>query len=525
MELNQGFKHRPPQPTYNPVKGIHWLVKNWPEIEQYLMLGTVYELGTPEIENRHDSKQLEWVEENDPFIIKPPLGEASGSGSQDRLQTLQNKGKGIEEQPQTPNKQKKEKPLPQKKKVQISPDSDLSSSSSSSSSSNDESGPKSDKSKDADSEESGTETDRSVREITPQQKEWEKVTGIKQPASKIKEETIKKATRLAKIKEPEAFDSKGEKWKDTITFTKYMEQLVRWLKWQGLDVEKEEALARASFQFTSMATRWLKDYSEKTKPKKRNIHGFMVFLRKKIIPSTAIEELWKRYEGCHQAQIGQDSSINTFAQHLQDYQLRFRDNKGKALISHYTLQMKFVNGLSSLIKQQVTLAINWDISFEQIVNKAEQVQATMKQTHKPLQILNQNRKPNKKYSAGKLIEFIKSNYKFPCEKKKIVAPAAEAKGGRGGLNSNFPSARKRKDYMAHVLSFVEREKLKQEGKYYHCRQTGHMVSQCPQKKPMISGYQKINQQNRNRNLKVKTAALNMETQSALMQVMKGPTQR
>jgi len=32
-----------------------------------------------------------------------------------------------------------------------------------------------------------------------------------------------------------------------------MEQLVRWLKWQGLDVEKEEALERASFQFTGMA--------------------------------------------------------------------------------------------------------------------------------------------------------------------------------------------------------------------------------------------------------------------------------
>jgi len=66
-----------------------------------------------------------------------------------------------------------------------------------------------------------------------------------------------------------------------------MEQLVRWLKWQGLNVEKEEALESASFQFTGMAARWLKDYSEKTKARKRNIHGFMVFLRKKNIPSTA----------------------------------------------------------------------------------------------------------------------------------------------------------------------------------------------------------------------------------------------
>jgi len=57
MQLNAGFKVRPPQPTYNPVKGILWLVKNWPEIQQYLMLGTLYELGTPEIENPHDKNQ------------------------------------------------------------------------------------------------------------------------------------------------------------------------------------------------------------------------------------------------------------------------------------------------------------------------------------------------------------------------------------------------------------------------------------------------------------------------------------
>jgi len=158
-----------------------------------------------------------------------------------------------------------------------------------------------------------------------------------------------------------------------------------------LDVEKEESLERASFQFTGMAARWLKDYSEKTKPKKRNIPGFIVFLRKKIILSTAREELWKRYEGCHQAQFVQDSPLNTIAHHLQDYQLRCRDNKGKSLISDHSLKITFVNSLTSLVKQQVKLAVDWDMSFDQIVHKAEQVQATMKQTHKPPPIINQNR--------------------------------------------------------------------------------------------------------------------------------------
>jgi len=91
------------------------------------------------------------------------------------------------------------------------------------------------------------------------------------------------------------------------------------------------------------------------------------------------------------------------------------------------------------------------------------------------------------------MEVVKSNYKFPNEKKRIAAPAAKAKGGPGGLQGNFPTTRKRKDDTANVLSFGERGKLKQEGKFYHCKQTGHMASQCPQKKPMTSSYQKINQ--------------------------------
>jgi len=170
------------------------------------------------------------------------------------------------------------------------------------------------------------------------------------------------------------------------------------------------------------------------------------------------------------------------------------------------------------------------MSFEQIVNKAEQVQATMKQTHEPPPMINQIRKPTtpkRQWSTGKPIEFVKSDYKFSNEKKKIAAAAAKAKGGPGGLYGNFPNAIKRKDDVAHVLSFGEREKLKHEGKCYHCKQTSHMASQCPQKKPMTSSYQKINNQqyqSRNRNPKIKTAALNIETQSALMQVMKGPIQ-
>ena len=47
-------------------------------------------------------------------------------------------------------------------------------------------------------------------------------------------------------------------------------------------------------------------------------------------------------------------------------------------------------------------------------------------------MINQNRKsnpPNRQWSTGKPMEFVKSNYKFPDEKKMVAASAAKAKGG------------------------------------------------------------------------------------------------
>jgi len=57
--------------------------------------------------NPHDKQQEEetvWIDEY-PFVIKPPLGQASGSGSTDRPQTPQSKGKETD-RPQTPKKQR-----------------------------------------------------------------------------------------------------------------------------------------------------------------------------------------------------------------------------------------------------------------------------------------------------------------------------------------------------------------------------------------------------------------------------------
>jgi hypothetical protein len=86
-----------------------------------MMLGTLYELGTPEIINPHDKTEssdseieITWRPKEDIFTQKPKdrPSKQQGSSSGDRPQTPQRKDKEPERQPQTPQKPKGDKPLP-----------------------------------------------------------------------------------------------------------------------------------------------------------------------------------------------------------------------------------------------------------------------------------------------------------------------------------------------------------------------------------------------------------------------------
>ena len=111
--------------------------------------------------------------------------------------------------------------------------------------------------------------------------EWAKVTGQKQRSTTAK---TNRPNKLAKITDPENCDRKAEKWRDPITFDQCGQLIIKWLKWQKYDIKSEDALERASFLMTGSTGVWYNNVVETIRRKNRNIHGFLSFLRSKLIP-------------------------------------------------------------------------------------------------------------------------------------------------------------------------------------------------------------------------------------------------
>ena len=54
--------------------------------------------------------------------------------------------------------------------------------------------------------------------------------------------------------------------------------------------------------FSDSATLWYDEYCEKEAEEKRTYLAFILFMRAKLIPSTAKDDLWKKWLGCHNSQ-------------------------------------------------------------------------------------------------------------------------------------------------------------------------------------------------------------------------------
>ena len=259
----------------------------------------------------------------------------------------------------------------------------------------------------------------------------------------------------------------------------------------------------------------------------------MLILRKKLISSTAKETLWKQYLGCHQGQFGPQATVNEYALVLEEYQMRCTDNKGKPMITDHALKIKFIEGLLPYLKQSIKPHINYDMSLEELVTVAEKHASTLK-SNQPRPTTHQGpqkpwkRPQDKQWSAGKPMEFQKSSYQLPKKVQENAAKVANKKGGPGGTFGHFPNANKRDK--TNYISFGEREKLKQEGKCYHCKRTGHMANVCPNRKVstasqqikdkpkqgrITSAYQQVNSD---------PSTSDKDTQSASLKVMRPPNE-
>ena len=185
------------------------------------------------------------------------------------------------------------------------------------------------------------------------------------------------------------------------------------LKWPEYDIKSEDALERASFLMTGSAGVWYNDFVNTTRRKNRNMHGFLYFLRYKLIPEISQDVLWKQYLVYHNAQLGINVPVNQYAQGQEQYQIGCLDNVGKPMISNHVLKVKFVDGLLPWIRDKLRPMLDWGMKFDAIAGIAENIQTTSKpgRTHSGLPPRKPN--PDMQWSSGKAIQFPKSDWKAP----------------------------------------------------------------------------------------------------------------
>jgi len=394
-----------PAPHYNPVLGILWLVKEWPQIEQYLQIGEMKEMVTDETAMNLSKEELETIEEMAKLQEEPESSEADSDVFITKQKTLTPKEKKLKRDLAKKNKEVQqklgtEKGSKSKKEVQFGdlpgnkpkkgnkkpvkgrskgkeaekdqstsdrddPGDDFSSSSNSSIGSGDS------------GEESENNT-RNIRQLSPSQIEWEKTTG-KQSTAKTMSKKMLKNSSLVKLPPPDFFNSTDKKWRNLTVFDQYTARMEEWLTYQGLDIQKEEAVSRFSWICKDSALSWYEEYCTRVKPKERNYHAFILELRKKVVPSIAGLELWKEWKEYRHDKLttkhGPNPPVNQHSLEYLKYYNSCIDLKEEKMINMHALKVKFVTTLLEHIRRPTKILIDYNMDYKKIVETAERMQA------------------------------------------------------------------------------------------------------------------------------------------------------
>jgi len=377
-KLLQTIKKAMPAPHYNPAKGIPWLVKEWANIEQYLQIGEIKEaiidetamsMTTQEIQEIQEladlQRELEEISEKEDDVIitqykKTSAKEKRGtttSKKEVQFGDLPKRGKSNKKNPDNGKDKGKKAEEDQSTSGGDNPGDDSSSSSESSDG------------KESNSEEESEDNIRKVRQLSPSEIEWEKITGKKTLVKRANK--MSKNTSLVKLPQPEMFDGTNKKWRNLTTFDQYTARMAEWLTYQKLDIQKEEALNRFSWICARPALSWYEEYCSRVTEKKRNYYAFILKLRKKVVPSTAGLDLWKEWEEYNYTKLmkehGPNPPVNLHSLECLRYYQSCINPQGEKMINMHALKVKFVTTLLIHIKTPTKLLINYNMDYEKIV--------------------------------------------------------------------------------------------------------------------------------------------------------------
>ena len=236
---------------------------------------------------------------------------------------------------------------------------------------------------------------------------------------------------------------------------------------------------------TKSAEVWCNNFVDTTRSKKSNIHGFLCLLRCKLIPKISQDVLCKPYLGYHHAQLGINVPVNQYAQGLEQYQIRCLDNEGKPMISNYVYKVKFVDGLLPWIRDKVRPMVDWRMKYDAIVAIAERIQSIYKPGGTHSGSLPRKPNPDKQLSAGKPMQFTKSDCMAPP-----IIEAAKEQGAPHPVAGDsidfvhFPNAKPdNTNYKPYgTRTDMQKEQLANEGQCFFCKQSGHLAGDCMKKK-------------------------------------------
>jgi len=176
---------------------------------------------------------------------------------------------------------------------------------------------------------------------TPEQQQWETTTGIVTPETSSK---MCKGMKGIKIDAPENLNSGDKKWRDSQYHDTWVKAIQRWLSMKGISLESKEALDFIGFKLQGSALTTYNHYLIKEKDKV-SFFSFMLVLREFLIPSTRKDLLLKEWEAASPNKDGRHMGIKTFANWLEELQIKLIDKDGNQCISEEVKRRKFLNHL------------------------------------------------------------------------------------------------------------------------------------------------------------------------------------
>jgi len=180
-----------------------------------------------------------------------------------------------------------------------------------------------------------------------------------------------------KIDAPENLNSGDKKWRDSQYLDTWVNAIQRLLRIKGIRLESKEALDFIAFKLQGSALTTYNHYLIKEKDK-ASFFSFMLVLREFLIPSTSKDLLWKEWEAASPHKDGRHMGIKTFANWLEELQIKLNDKDGNQCISEEVKCRKFLNHLPDYMETALVPQILYSWTFNNLVKKAESYEAARK---------------------------------------------------------------------------------------------------------------------------------------------------